>query len=152
MSRSILPISDGDRIGIVLCQGRLKFSRRRFVNVLRPKMFGTVYVLNEMIALLLIIGFRSNVSLSASEIRWTEPPIDVFKVNFDVAFNRDPFHALEFAADAGFRRVIIKGDSLTVIKALRATEEDLSCIYGIVSDSKASFSNFEQVSFSHVSR
>ncbi|XVF59312.1 hypothetical protein PTKIN_Ptkin07bG0265700 [Pterospermum kingtungense] len=62
------------------------------------------------------------------------------------------FYALEFAAEGGFRSMIMEGDALTIIKALKTTKEDLSCISGVIEKTKALFSIFCQISFSHVCR
>ncbi|XVE91992.1 hypothetical protein REPUB_Repub01dG0058700 [Reevesia pubescens] len=57
--------------------------------------------------------------------------------------------ALEFALELGFMRIILEGDSLTVIKKLQNKSVDLSLIGVLIEDAKALISIFTICLFSH---
>ncbi|GMI85884.1 hypothetical protein HRI_002257700 [Hibiscus trionum] len=58
-------------------------------------------------------------------------------------------HAITFLSDLGFRRAIVEGDSLSVIRKLCSSAEDFSEISAIIHDIKARVSGFEKISFQH---
>ena len=60
--------------------------------------------------------------------------------------------AVTLACDLGFRKAILEGDSLSLIKALKSTEDSLSPIGLLVDDVKWVASSFEQLVYSHVKR
>ncbi|KAK8507581.1 hypothetical protein V6N11_074043 [Hibiscus sabdariffa] len=60
--------------------------------------------------------------------------------------------ALLFAKDLGFPRVIIEGDSLTIIKKINSDSADRSSIYPIVRDIKFLTRSFTSISFRFVRR
>ena len=60
--------------------------------------------------------------------------------------------AVTLACDLGFRKAILEGDSLGLIKALKSTEDSLSPIGLLVDDVKRVASSFERLVYSHVKR
>ena len=60
--------------------------------------------------------------------------------------------AVTLACDLGFRKAILEGDSLNLIKALKSTEDSLSPIGLLVDDVKWVASSFERLMYSHVKR
>ena len=60
--------------------------------------------------------------------------------------------AVTLACDLGFRKAILEGDSLSLIKALKSTEDSLSPIGLLVDDVKWVASSFERLVYSHVKR
>ncbi|GMJ05762.1 hypothetical protein HRI_004245400 [Hibiscus trionum] len=52
----------------------------------------------------------------------------------------------------GFRRAVVEGDSLTVIRKLRSPVDDFSEISAIIHDIKARSTEFEGISFQHTFR
>ena len=60
--------------------------------------------------------------------------------------------AVTLACDLGFRKAILEGDSLGLIKALKSTEDSLSPIDLLVDDVKRVASSFERLVYSHVKR
>ena len=60
--------------------------------------------------------------------------------------------AVTLACDLGFRKAILEGDSLGLIKALKSTEDCLSPTGLLVGDVKLVASSFEELVFSHVKR
>ena len=60
--------------------------------------------------------------------------------------------AVSLARDLGFRNVILEGDSLGLIKALKSAEDSLSPTGLLVDDVKWVASSFEQLVYSHVKR
>ncbi|XP_065623148.1 uncharacterized protein LOC136064818 [Quercus suber] len=60
--------------------------------------------------------------------------------------------ALSFASDIGIKRVILEGDSLAVIKALRVDVSSLSPIGLLIDDVKSLANNFDELSYSHTKR
>ena len=60
--------------------------------------------------------------------------------------------AVTLACDLGFRKAILEGDSLSLIKALKSTEDSLSPIGLLVDDVKRVASSFERLVYSHVKR
>ncbi|KAK8663231.1 hypothetical protein V6N13_025110 [Hibiscus sabdariffa] len=102
-----------------------------------------------------------------SHVNWRAPSADMVKCNFDVAscstphwFVADPFQAealaclvaVKFAQDLGFTRVIVEGDSLTVIVKCRSKLIDVSLISLVVVDIKDASKFFESINFSFVHR
>ncbi|KAK8595413.1 hypothetical protein V6N13_016784 [Hibiscus sabdariffa] len=57
------------------------------------------------------------------------------------------FQAIVFAKDAGFRRIVVEGDSLTVIKKVNCNILDKSIIAPIIHDVKEAAMNLESISF-----
>ncbi|KAK8701739.1 hypothetical protein V6N13_020118 [Hibiscus sabdariffa] len=57
------------------------------------------------------------------------------------------FQAIVFAKDLGFRRIIVEGDSLTVIQKVKCNILDKSIISPIVHDIKEVVMNLESVAF-----
>ncbi|KAK8497685.1 hypothetical protein V6N12_021128 [Hibiscus sabdariffa] len=92
-----------------------------------------------------------------SHVNWRAPSADMVKCNFDVAY---PFQAealaclvaVKFAQDLGFTRVIVEGDSLTVIVKCRSKLIDVSLISLVVVDIKDASKFFESINFSFVHR
>nr|XP_023923041.1 uncharacterized protein LOC112034451 [Quercus suber] len=60
--------------------------------------------------------------------------------------------AASLARDLGFQNVILEGDSLCLIKALKSAEDNLSPIGLLVDDVKWVGRSFEQLVYSHVKR
>ena len=60
--------------------------------------------------------------------------------------------AVSLARDLGFRNVILKGDSLGLIKAVKSAKDSLSPSGLLVDDVKRVASSFEQLVYSHVKR
>ena len=60
--------------------------------------------------------------------------------------------AVSLARDLGFRNVILEGDSLDLIKALKSAEDSLSPTGLLVDDMKRVASSFERLMYSHVKR
>ncbi|KAK8602537.1 hypothetical protein V6N12_052343 [Hibiscus sabdariffa] len=50
--------------------------------------------------------------------------------------------ALKFAADLGFHKIVLGGDSLTVIKKLKHPVEDISLLAAVISEAKTRLGNF----------
>ncbi|KAK9017399.1 hypothetical protein V6N11_079878 [Hibiscus sabdariffa] len=61
-------------------------------------------------------------------------------------------HAIELTMGLGFTRIIVEGDSLSVIKKLKAKEIDLSDICALEWDAKSKAQTFHACSFSFVPR
>ena len=59
---------------------------------------------------------------------------------------------VSLASDLGFRNVILEGDSLSLIKALKSVEDSLSPTGLLVDDMKRVASSFERLMYSHVKR
>ncbi|XP_065616451.1 uncharacterized protein LOC136061926 [Quercus suber] len=60
--------------------------------------------------------------------------------------------AVQFVYDLGFQKVILEGDSLGLIKALKAEEHNLSPLGLLVEDVKLVANNFVSLSYSHIKR
>ena len=60
--------------------------------------------------------------------------------------------AVTFAHELGFRNVILEGDSLGLIKALKSIEGSLSPTSLLIDDVKRVAINFERLLYSHVKR
>nr|XP_023903860.1 uncharacterized protein LOC112015657 [Quercus suber] len=60
--------------------------------------------------------------------------------------------AVQFAYNLGFQKVILEGDSLGLIKALKAEEHNLSLLGLLVEDVKLVANNFVSLSYSHIKR
>ena len=60
--------------------------------------------------------------------------------------------AITLACDLGFRKAILEGDSLSLIKALKSTDDSLSPTGLLVDDVKWVASSFERLVYSHVKR
>ena len=60
--------------------------------------------------------------------------------------------AVSLARDLGFRNVILEGDSLDMIKALKSAEDSLYPTGLLVDDVKRVASSFERLVYSHVKR
>ncbi|XVF65582.1 hypothetical protein PTKIN_Ptkin09bG0260100 [Pterospermum kingtungense] len=60
--------------------------------------------------------------------------------------------ALEFAADCGFRRIILEGDALCIIKRLQGCNEDRSLIGNQIEEGRSRISNFHHCKLLHCSR
>ncbi|MBA0804402.1 hypothetical protein Gohar_003989 [Gossypium harknessii] len=60
--------------------------------------------------------------------------------------------SITFAEDLGFRKIIVEGDSLIVIKKMRTPVDDKSCISAPVKEVKARIRSFESLNFSFVPR
>ena len=60
--------------------------------------------------------------------------------------------AVALARDLGFRKAILEGDSLNLIKALKSIEDSLSLASLLVDDVKRVASSFERLVYSHVKR
>ncbi|GMI66628.1 hypothetical protein HRI_000332100 [Hibiscus trionum] len=61
-------------------------------------------------------------------------------------------HAVTLLSDLGFRRAVVEGDSLAVIRKLRSPVDDFSEISVIIHDIKARSTEFEGISFQHTFR
>ena len=61
-------------------------------------------------------------------------------------------YALKFAYKLGFQNVILKGDSLGLIQALKAEDHKLSPLGLLVEDVKLFANNFVRLSYSHIKR
>ncbi|XVF19391.1 hypothetical protein REPUB_Repub11eG0106600 [Reevesia pubescens] len=118
---------------------------------------------------------------------WSPPPVDVFKVNVEAAFQvqsrvceigiviRDcagsimavgvfrRTHGSAFMAEAltarqglllaqdpGFRRIILEGDSLTVVKGLQSKKIDLSPLGPVLEEGRTYLLHFQKCSFVHI--
>ena len=60
--------------------------------------------------------------------------------------------ALQLAYDLGFQNVILEGDSLGLIQALKAEDHNLSPLGLLVEDVKLFANNFVRLSYSHIKR
>ncbi|KAK9003211.1 hypothetical protein V6N11_060777 [Hibiscus sabdariffa] len=60
--------------------------------------------------------------------------------------------AVGFAKDLGFTKVIIEGDSPTIIKKLNSRKVDRSVVYPVIRDIQALFQDFVSISFCFVRR
>ena len=60
--------------------------------------------------------------------------------------------ALMFAHELGFQRVILEGDALGLIQALKSQEQNLSPLGLLVEDVKVYSNHFQRVLYSHVKR
>ncbi|KAA3472112.1 reverse transcriptase [Gossypium australe] len=69
-----------------------------------------------------------------------------------VAESRACERAILFAIDMGFRKIMVEGDSLTVIKKIRAELDDRSVIRPIIRNIRMLAKGFEQISFSFIPR
>ncbi|KAL4278726.1 hypothetical protein GQ457_03G026240 [Hibiscus cannabinus] len=127
---------------------------------------------------------------SVSEARWSPPPTDHVKVNFDASYfsisresvsgvlirdvnglvlaarayshlnvpNPEVAEALAcdqavlFASSLGFRRVIVEGDSSSIIKKVQSSSLDKSYSFAMIVNIKRRFSDFANITFHHVRR
>ncbi|KAL4386202.1 hypothetical protein GQ457_09G009570 [Hibiscus cannabinus] len=127
---------------------------------------------------------------SVSEARWSPPPTDHVKVNFDASYfsisresvsgvlirdvnglvmaarayshlnvpNPEVAEALAcdqavlFASSLGFRRVIVEGDSSSIIKKVQSSSLDKSDSFAMIVNIKRRFSDFANITFHHVRR
>ena len=60
--------------------------------------------------------------------------------------------AVSFATKIGISKVVLEGDSLTIIKALSNDQRSLSSFGPLIDDAKFSSVNFDQLRYSHVKR
>ena len=60
--------------------------------------------------------------------------------------------ALMFAYELGFQRIILEGDALGLIQALKSQEQNLSPLGLLVEDVKLYSNHFQRVLYSHVDR
>ncbi|KAL4387160.1 hypothetical protein GQ457_09G026480 [Hibiscus cannabinus] len=60
------------------------------------------------------------------------------------------YKALQFAREIGFSKVLVEGDSRTVVQKCQADSSDLSLISPVVADIKVLVGSFVDVSFSFV--
>ena len=60
--------------------------------------------------------------------------------------------ALSFAIEIGISKVVLEGDSLTIINALSNDLRSLSSFGPLIDDAKFSSVNFDQLHYSHVKR
>ena len=60
--------------------------------------------------------------------------------------------ALMFAHELGFQRIILEGDALGLIQALKSQEQNLSPLNSLVEDVKLYSNHFQRVLYSHVKR
>ena len=60
--------------------------------------------------------------------------------------------ALMFTHELGFQRVILEGDALGLIQALKPQEQNLSLLGSLVEDVKVYLNHFQRVLYSHVKR
>lgn len=60
--------------------------------------------------------------------------------------------ALQFAEDLGFRRILVEGDALTVIRKMKSTNEDKSVIGMVIRASKDKVETFEEIEFCYIPR
>ena len=60
--------------------------------------------------------------------------------------------ALSFGTEIGISKVVLEGDSLTIIKALSNDQRSLSSFGPLIDDAKFSSVNFDQLCYSHVKR
>ena len=60
--------------------------------------------------------------------------------------------ALSFVAEIGISKVVLEGNSLTIIKALSTDQRSLSSFSPLIDDAKFSSVNFDQLRYSHVKR
>ena len=60
--------------------------------------------------------------------------------------------ALQLANDLGFQNVILEGDSLGLIQALKVEDHNLSPLGLLVEDVKLFANNFVRLSYSHIKR
>ncbi|KAK8558624.1 hypothetical protein V6N12_041925 [Hibiscus sabdariffa] len=96
--------------------------------------------------------------------QWLAPAPNVIKLNFDAAFECQSMRsvsgaevlaclvAVNFARDLGFTRVVIEGDSLTVIKKCQSENIDASLISPLIVDIKEVSKVFVSVSYGFVHR
>ena len=61
-------------------------------------------------------------------------------------------HALKFAEEAGFRKVIVASDCATLISKVKCLQSDRSHIGVLVHDIKSRASKFNSCTFTHVNR
>lgn len=60
--------------------------------------------------------------------------------------------AVILAEEMGFQDVCFEGDALTIIRKLRATDEDKSCIRNLIKEIKEKGRRFRRLSFQHIPR
>ncbi|MBA0702798.1 hypothetical protein Goari_022480 [Gossypium aridum] len=60
--------------------------------------------------------------------------------------------ALQFAEDLGFRRILVEGDALTVIRKMKSTNEDKSVIGMVIRASKDKVETLEEIEFCYIPR
>ncbi|XVF61986.1 hypothetical protein PTKIN_Ptkin08bG0179900 [Pterospermum kingtungense] len=93
---------------------------------------------------------------------WRPPEGDVFKVNFDGALRvGDKMGGIgvivrnsmgKFAMTMGFRKIVLEGDSIGVLKQLSLREQDLSAIGMVVKEGKVLLSHLDSCNIVHVLR
>ncbi|MBA0754064.1 hypothetical protein Gogos_021275 [Gossypium gossypioides] len=78
--------------------------------------------------------------------------LNEYIMDFTMAVACAYLQSISFAEDLGFRKIIVAGDSLIVIKKMRTPVDDKSCISATVKEVKARIRSFESINFSFVSR
>ncbi|MBA0813595.1 hypothetical protein Gohar_027429 [Gossypium harknessii] len=73
--------------------------------------------------------------------RWCRPDLDFIKINFDAAFNNHTKEscsglAVQMRLNLGYRKVIIGGDSHSIIRKMQIEQDDISVISTYVKDLK----------------
>nr|POE67918.1 hypothetical protein CFP56_68748 [Quercus suber] len=93
--------------------------------------------------------------------RWRPLQASFVKINFDgtmFAYKAKEIEALatlkalQFVYDLGFQKARLEGDSLGLIKALKAEDHNLSSQGLLVEDVKLVANNFVSLSYSHIKR
>ncbi|KAA3463976.1 reverse transcriptase [Gossypium australe] len=89
---------------------------------------------------------KEGLTMAACTFPWENIPNPV------MAEARACLQAIIMAEEMGFQDVCIEGDALSVIRKLKAAEEDRSCISNLIKEIKGKVVNFRSVSFKYVPR
>ncbi|XVF42884.1 hypothetical protein PTKIN_Ptkin01aG0401500 [Pterospermum kingtungense] len=95
---------------------------------------------------------------------WEGPENDIFKINFDGALNRaeaigeytetiEAFtvvKALTFAKDMRLKKIVIEGDVLGIINAIKSPSPNLSSIGNLIDEARIVSKDFEVCLIQHV--
>ncbi|KAK5824155.1 hypothetical protein PVK06_018918 [Gossypium arboreum] len=113
----------------------------------RPPNSGTSFLKESRISFAVILARNNEGQFFGA---CTYPFGDV--VDAVVAETRTCKRAMLFAADLGWKRILLEGDSLTTIKKLNSKEEDRSILRPIINNIRVLRKKFENVSYLLVPR